>query len=396
MQAMLFDVALRPGQQARAGRRAQRGGVEVRVPQPVVGDAAHASASRSARRRRPSRRSRRRPTRSSARSARPRAPWAGGTAPSRGPSHGCRRSRHRGTVSALAVASLVVDPEPSAPEARVRITRNERLGQARGDGEPEHGHEPRDAARLARGLGDHRVDEHDEQRAGREPVDGGAQVTAGGVGDRVAGDRRDRADDRDDDPQQADRPARGRPRAGRLTRRSPPAGSRRRSRPAGSRSRPRRPRSRSRARPAPAPRPAVSRARASRPRRAARRRGRARSRSRRRPPGRRPTATRRPTSRPSSNRSKLTALISAPAPNARTTPTTRSGHSRTRPSSPPRISEDAASAPQPRASTICGRYCLAIASWMKSSGSMRWSWLSSPASISIHLIVPVNALSPAG
>jgi len=43
-----------------------------------------------------------------------------------------------------------------------------------------------------------------------------------------------------------------------------------------------------------------------------------------------------------------------------------------------------------------GLYCLAVARWMKSSGSMRWSWLSSPPSSSIHLIVPVNVLSPAG
>src|SRR5262245_22062281 len=61
-----------------------------------------------------------------------------------------------------------------------------------------------------------------------------------------------------------------------------------------------------------------------------------------------------PISRPSSARSKLTALISAPAPKASTAPTRRSGHLRAIPKIAPRISDDAASAPQPTASKNIG------------------------------------------
>src|SRR4051795_4093351 len=52
---------------------------------------------------------------------------------------------------------------------------------------------------------------------------------------------------------------------------------------------------------------------------------------------------------PSSQRSNDTALISAPAPNASTSPTARSGHVRASPRSAPSTSDDAASAPHPRA-----------------------------------------------
>ena len=141
------------------------------------------------------------------------------------------------------------------------------LGEPGRDGEAEHGHEAGGAARLLRRLGDHRVDEHDEQRAGREAVDRRPQVAAGGVGDRVAGDRRD-----------ACRRPRRRPTAARIRARLPAAVAqvRRRADRLGEvrdedrgqqarRSLPRRRRSRSRARPAPACRPAASRARASAP-----------------------------------------------------------------------------------------------------------------------------------
>ena len=39
-----------------------------------------------------------------------------------------------------------------------------------------------------------------------------------------------------------------------------------------------------------------------------------------------------------------------------------------------------------------GRHCLAIAIRRRSSGSMKWSWLSSPRSICTQLILPVNRL----
>src|SRR5215212_748669 len=69
-----------------------------------------------------------------------------------------------------------------------------------------------------------------------------------------------------------------------------------------------------------------------------------------------PSATGLPTCAPSSARSKLTALISAPAPKASTSPTIRCGRGRASPSSAPMISDDAASAPQPRAAPIASDY----------------------------------------
>src|SRR4051794_23277135 len=57
-------------------------------------------------------------------------------------------------------------------------------------------------------------------------------------------------------------------------------------------------------------------------------------------------------SMPSSARSKLTALMSAPAPKASTSPTALPGHCRARPNSAPMTSDDAASAPHPNAVAI--------------------------------------------
>src|SRR5688500_6371712 len=65
-----------------------------------------------------------------------------------------------------------------------------------------------------------------------------------------------------------------------------------------------------------------------------------------------PTAPALPTLAPSCARSKLTALINAPAPKASTTPIMRSGHERARPSTAPATSDEAARAPQPSAAPI--------------------------------------------
>src|SRR3954469_859462 len=65
-----------------------------------------------------------------------------------------------------------------------------------------------------------------------------------------------------------------------------------------------------------------------------------------------PVAPAPPTRSPSSANSKLTALISAPAPKARTSPTWRGDQRRTKLSSAPMTSELAASAPQPIAAAI--------------------------------------------
>jgi hypothetical protein len=56
-----------------------------------------------------------------------------------------------------------------------------------------------------------------------------------------------------------------------------------------------------------------------------------------------------PSAAPSCARSKLTALINAPAPKAKTSPTRRDGHGRNSPRNAPITSEDAASTPQPTA-----------------------------------------------
>src|SRR5690349_1767568 len=57
---------------------------------------------------------------------------------------------------------------------------------------------------------------------------------------------------------------------------------------------------------------------------------------------------------PSCQRSNDTALISAPAPNASTSPTSRSGHGRTSPTSAPITSDDAATAPHRTADPMRG------------------------------------------
>src|SRR3954451_16803687 len=62
-----------------------------------------------------------------------------------------------------------------------------------------------------------------------------------------------------------------------------------------------------------------------------------------------------PTRAPSSARSKLTALIRAPAPKASTSPTASSFQRRARPRKPPRTSDEAARAPQARAAPIVAR-----------------------------------------
>src|SRR3954470_9015219 len=59
-----------------------------------------------------------------------------------------------------------------------------------------------------------------------------------------------------------------------------------------------------------------------------------------------------PTCAPSSARSKLTALIRAPAPKASTSPMRRPGHGCAEPRSPPMTRDDAASAPHPSAAAI--------------------------------------------
>ena len=79
-----------PGQQARPGRRAQRGRVPLRVAHALVDDPVDVRASPPVRRSSSSPRSRRRPARCTARSAPPRAPSAVRTATSPAPSHGCR------------------------------------------------------------------------------------------------------------------------------------------------------------------------------------------------------------------------------------------------------------------------------------------------------------------
>src|SRR5215213_6599844 len=65
------------------------------------------------------------------------------------------------------------------------------------------------------------------------------------------------------------------------------------------------------------------------------------------------TASPPPSRTPSCARSKLTALIKAPAPNPSTAPTRRAGHVRTSPIAAPSTNEDAASAPHASADVTC-------------------------------------------
>ena len=105
-----------------------------------------------------------------------------------------------------------------AARRRRRRGRQRDRRQPRGHREAQHRRQPADVAALPDRLGDHRVDEHHEQRAGGEPVDRGVEVGRDVVGDREADDGRQGADQRDEDPEAADRRgprARGVHRAGR-------------------------------------------------------------------------------------------------------------------------------------------------------------------------------------
>jgi len=99
----------------------------------------------------------------------------------------------------------------------------------------------RDVAAFAHGL----RDQHHEQRAGGEPVDGGVEVFRDVVAAHPADAAGHRGDRRDDEPQDAECRRPSSPAcATRWRSRSPREGSRRRSRPAGRRLRPRRPQGR--------------------------------------------------------------------------------------------------------------------------------------------------------
>ena len=220
---------------------------------------------------------------------------------------------------------------------------------------PSDGDQAGRVAALRARLGDHRVDQHHEQRARGEAVDRRP-------GTRLRRRRRSRS--------------RRRSRARRRRRPRPTAQDRRRARRRAWRSRSRSPRAGWRRRsptssptltPSPVARPIPSTSllgdaveeRAERERRAGvdaapARRGRAVGEVVRERAGGEADATAAPppTFAPSSARSKLTALISAPAPNARTRPTSRVRPRRASPSSAPRTSEEAASAPQPSAADI--------------------------------------------
>jgi alpha,alpha-trehalose phosphorylase len=114
--------------------------------------------------------------------------------PGRGP-----RAGHRALRRAPAPAARRAGLVPAARRAAACGLEGD------GDREPEDGDEARDVAGLARGLWDHRVDEHDQQGAGGEAVDARLEVAGGGVGDRIAGQGGQRADDGHRDPQPADR-----------------------------------------------------------------------------------------------------------------------------------------------------------------------------------------------
>src|SRR3954471_4833925 len=77
--------------------------------------------------------------------------------------------------------------------------------QRRRDRVSEHGDQARDVAALAHRVRDHRVDQHHEQRAGGEPVDARVEVPADIAGDRPSEHRRRGTDERDQQPQPADR-----------------------------------------------------------------------------------------------------------------------------------------------------------------------------------------------
>ena len=190
------------------------------------------------------------------------------------------------------------------------------------------------SAALRAGLRDHRVDQHHQQRARGEAVDPGAASVPEAVSAmRVAGDGREGADGRDGEPEADDLGPRGACMS---------AGGADRLRQVGHEDRGQQADAHAlaggeadaRAPPAPGCRPGTRRARA----RIRRRRPLGQravgeevgERDRRR--ARAPAAPPPPILTPSSARSKLTALISAPAPKASTRPTRRSGQRRARPS----------------------------------------------------------------
>jgi MFS family permease len=78
-------------------------------------------------------------------------------------------------------------------------------GARRGDREAKHGDQAGDSTGVAARLGDHRVDQHHEQRAGGEPIERRARLARDRIGDRVVGDGGDHADERDGDPEAHDR-----------------------------------------------------------------------------------------------------------------------------------------------------------------------------------------------
>jgi MFS family permease len=78
-------------------------------------------------------------------------------------------------------------------------------GARRGDREAKHGDQAGDSTGVAARLGDHRVDQHHEQRAGGEPIERRARLARDRIGDRLAGDGGDHAGERDGDPEAHDR-----------------------------------------------------------------------------------------------------------------------------------------------------------------------------------------------
>ena len=128
---------------------------------------------------------------------------------------GVGRKRHASSFRVRRARPLWGDPLDLARPATLRgrgwAVPSPHAREAGRDGEPEYGDEAAGATGLRGRLGDHRVDQHHEQGAGRETVDGGLQVAARDVGEREAERGGERAADRDEDPQPPDR---GRPRPG--------------------------------------------------------------------------------------------------------------------------------------------------------------------------------------
>src|SRR6476469_1180221 len=102
-----------------------------------------------------------------------------------------------------------VSPAPGFGLSSCRPKYSGHVAQTGDHREPEGGNETGRVAALAAGLRNHRIDQHHQQRARREPVDAGLQLVGRGVGDGEADDRREGADRRDRDPQPDDPGARG-------------------------------------------------------------------------------------------------------------------------------------------------------------------------------------------